>query len=141
MGGAVAQALYVSILTSKAAVYIPEYVTPAVLDAGLPTSSLPGLFAGLTSSNFTGVVGATPEILAIAGAETQRAYFSAIHIVFYATIPFGVLLITAACFIPDMEKFLHNNVAKRLQHMGSKAGEASEGQDLEVVEKTTDNVV
>jgi hypothetical protein len=140
MGGAVAQALYVSILTSKATVYIPEYVTPAVLNAGLPEASLPGLFAGLTSANFTGVAGATPAIIAIAGAETQRAYFSAVHIVFYATIPFGVLLVAAACFIPDMEKFLHNNVAKRLQHMGAKAGEASEGQDLADVEKTVDTV-
>jgi hypothetical protein len=141
MGGAVAQSLYVSILTTKANVYIPQYVAPAVVNAGLPTSSLPALFAGLASSNFTAVVGVTPEILAIAGAETQRAYFSSFKIVFLATIPFGVLLVAAACFVPDMEQFLHNNVAKRLQHMGAKAGEASEGQDLAFVEKQTATTV
>lgn len=134
MGGAVAQAMYVSILTTKAAVYIPQYVTPAVLEAGLPESSLPALFAGLGGTgNLTTVPGATADILAIAGAETSRAYFSAIHVVFFATIPFGVLLVAAACFVPDMEKFLHNNVAKRLQ--SKNGGEAREGQDLSAFEK------
>jgi hypothetical protein len=74
MGGAVAQALYVSILTSKATVYIPEYVTPAVLNAGLPEASLPGLFAGLTSANFTGVVGATPAISAQFTSYSMRRF-------------------------------------------------------------------
>jgi hypothetical protein len=46
------------------------------------------------------------------------------HYVFYATIPFSVLLIVACCFIPDMDKYLHNNVAKRLQHMGKLDGQA-----------------
>jgi hypothetical protein len=141
MGGAVAQSLYVSILTTKANVYIPKYVAPAAVKAGLPPSSLPALFAGLATSNFTAVPGATPEILAVVGVQTQRAYFSAFSIVFYATIPFGVLLVAAACFIPDMEQFLHNNVAKRLQHMGDKDGEAREGQDLSTVEKQADTVV
>jgi hypothetical protein len=135
MGGAVAQAMYVSILTTKAAEYIPRDVTPAALGAGLPESSLPALFAGLTAGNFSAVPGITPEIIAATGAASTNAYFDAFHVVFYATIPFGVLLVAAACFVPNMEKFLHNNVAKRLQHMGKLDGEAREGQDVEKVEK------
>jgi hypothetical protein len=140
MGGAVAQALYVSILTTKVGVYLPKYVTPAALKAGLPESSLPALFAGIAAGNLTNVPGATPAVLAAVGAETTHAYFSAFHVVFYATIPFGVLLVAAACFVPDMDKYLHNNVAKRLQHMGDKAGEAKEGQDIAVVERETQEV-
>lgn len=133
MGGAVAQSMYVSILTTNVAKYLPRYVTPAILAAGLPSSSLPSLYAGITAGNFTAVPGITPQIIAIVGAETQRAYFSAFHVVFYATIPFGVLLVVAACFVPNMEKFLHNNVAKRLQHMGAKGGKAREGRGLRMV--------
>ena len=143
MGGAIAQSMYVSILTTNVAKYLPQYVTPAALSAGLPSTSLTSLYAGITAGNFTGVPGITPAIIAVVGKETQHAYFSAFHIVFYATIPFGVLLIAAACFVPNMEKFLHNNVAKRLQHMGAKGGEAREGRDLGKVEneKAGDNVV
>jgi hypothetical protein len=136
LGGVIAQALYVSILTTKVSLYLPQYVTPAVLDAGLPESSLPDLFAGLGGTgNLTAVPGATANILAIAGAETTRAYFSAFHIVFYATIPFGVILIAAACFVPDMSKFLTNDVAKRLQHMSSKKSEGNEAYGMHDLER------
>jgi len=30
----------------------------------------------------------------------------------------------ACAFVPDMDKYLHNNVAKRLQHMGKLDGQA-----------------
>jgi hypothetical protein len=135
VGGAVAQALYVSILTTKAAKFVPEYVAPAVTEAGLPASSLPSLFAGLTTGNFTAVPGITPQIIAAAGAQTTRAYFEAFHYVFYATIPFGALLVAAAFFVPNMEKYLTSNVGKRLQRMGTKDGEAREGQDISALEK------
>jgi hypothetical protein len=135
VGGAVAQALYVSILTTKATKFVPEYVAPAVTAAGLPASSLPAFFAGLTSGNFTAVPDVTPEMIAIGATQSSRAYFDAFHYVFYATIPFGVLLFAAAFFIPNMEKFLTSNVGKRLQRMGTKDGEAREGQDLSAIEK------
>lgn len=124
LGGAVAQALYVSILTNKSAKYIPEYVVPAATGAGLPASSLPQLFQGLTLGNFTAVPGITPEIIVAAGTAVRDAYVSSFHYVFYATIPFSILLIIACVFIPDMDKYLHNNVAKRLQHMGKLDGQA-----------------
>lgn len=124
LGGAVAQALYVSILTNKVTKYIPEYVVPAATGAGLPASSLPQLFAGLTLGNFTAVPGITPQVIAATGLAVRDAYVTTFHYVFYATIPFGVLLIVSCVFIPDMDKYLHNNVAKRLQHMGKLEGQA-----------------
>jgi hypothetical protein len=114
-GGAVAQALYVSILTTKVTKYTPEYVAPAAVSAGLPSSSLPSLFAGLATGNFTAVPDITPAIIAVVGAEVTHAYISSFKVVFYATIPFSVILIIAACFVPNMEKMLTGNVAKRLQ--------------------------
>lgn len=115
VGGAVAQALYVSILTTKVATYMPEYVVPAATNAGFPAADIPALFAGITAGNLTAVPGTNPEILAAVGAAVTRSYVESFHIIFYATIPFGVLLIVSACFVPNMEKFLGGNVAKRLQ--------------------------
>lgn len=125
LGGAVSQALYVSILTNKVTKFIPENVIPAATGAGLPASSLPALFQGLTLGNFTAVPGITPTIIAATGIAVRDAYVTTFHYVFYTTIPFGVLLIIACVFIPDMDKYLHNNVAKRLQHMGKLDGQAN----------------
>jgi Fungal trichothecene efflux pump (TRI12) len=134
-GGAIAQALYVSVLDNKIKLYLPEYVAPAALKAGLPASSLPSLFAGIGTGNFTAVQGATPAILAVVGQEVKHAYISSFRIVFYVTIPFSVLLIVAACFVPNMEKYLSQNVAKRLQNMkgGNSAAEVSEKKVVESV--------
>jgi hypothetical protein len=131
-GGAIAQALYVSVLDNKLTIYLPEYVAPAATSAGLPESSLPSLFAGITAGSFTKVPGITPEIIAVVTKQVTRAYISSFKVVFYVTVPFSVILILAACFVPNMEKFLGNNVAKRLQNMpgngkgNTKAESASE---------------
>ena len=117
MGGAVAQALYVSILTTRVSENLPAYVGPAAIDAGLPESSLPALFAALAVGDFSTVAGITPEIIAVAAGEMRRAYIDSFKIVFYATIPFGVLLIVFAFFVPNMDNFLHKKVARKLQHL------------------------
>ena len=134
-GGAIAQALYVSVLDNKVAAYLPEYVAPAAIKAGLPSSSLPALFAGIAAGNLTAVPGATPAILAVVGEEVKRAYISSFRIVFYVTIPFSALLILAACFVPNMEKYLSQNVAKRLQNVkgGNSAAELDEKKVVENV--------
>lgn len=122
--------IIVSILTNEVSSNLPKYVSPAVTSAGLPASSLPALFAGLTAGNLTAVPGITPAIATIAGAQTTRAYTDAFKIVFYTTIPFGVLLFVAACFVPDVEKYLTSNVARRLQGTHSEDA-AVRNQDIE----------
>lgn len=97
-----------------------KYVSPAAIQAGLPESSLPELFAGITAGNFSAVPGITPEIIEVVGQQVQRSYVSSFKIVFYATIPFGVLLIIFASLVPDMEKYLKGNVARRLQNTEKK---------------------
>ncbi|ORY17850.1 trichothecene efflux pump [Clohesyomyces aquaticus] len=128
VGGAVAQTIYVSILNTRMAVNLPKYVVPAATSAGLPASSLPLLFAGITAGNFTGVPDVTPEIIAAAGEATRTAYIESFKIVFYATIPFGCLLILFAFLSPNFEKYLSSNVAKRLQNVkGGGEGYEREG--------------
>lgn len=122
IGGAVAQTIYVSILQNKLTVNLPKYVGPAAVSAGLPSSSIPALLAGMavpTTDLMSTVPGITPEILAAAGQATKVAYLESFKIVFYATIPFGVVLIVFSVLSPNFEKVLSGNVAKRLQGMKS----------------------
>jgi hypothetical protein len=134
-GGAISQALYVSVLDNKIKLYLPEYVAPAALKAELPAISLPSLFAGISTGNFTAMPDITPAILAVVGKEVTHAYISSFRMVFYATIPFSALLILAACFVPNMEKYRSQNVAKRLQNMkgGNSAADMTEKKVVENV--------
>jgi hypothetical protein len=122
MGGAVAQALYVSVLTNKLQEYIPQYVAPAATSAGLPQSSLPSLFAGINTGSFANVEGITPDIISAVGDALTTAYTLSFRTVFYTTIPFSFILIIGAIFVPNMEKYLSQNVAKRLQDKNLQEG-------------------
>lgn len=111
---AIATSMYSSILTTESSKYILQYVPPAVLEAGLPESSLSSLFAGITVGNFTSVEGITPEIIAIAGEQVKHAYSLAFRTVFLCTLPFGVLLLIAAVLSPNVEEYLTDEVARKL---------------------------
>lgn len=118
MGGAVAQALYVSVLTNQASQSLAKNVPVAAEGAGLSPKAIPAVFAGITAGSFSGVPGITPKIEAAIGGAVVQSYTKAFQMVFYATIPFSILLVLAACFVPNMDKYLHNNVAKKLQGRG-----------------------
>ena len=132
LGGAVAQALYVSVLTNKLNDYIPAYVVPAATGAGLPASSLPQLFAGITAGSFTGVPGINNAIIGATGAALKLAYTDAFKMVFYSTIPFSILMIAAAFMVPDMDKLLGHNVARRL-NAGTEKKKTTETENKESV--------
>lgn len=117
---AIATSMYSSILTTESGKYIPRYVTPAVIDAGLPQSSLPALFAGITLGDFSAVPGISPEIIAVVGEQVKHAYSLAFRTVYLCTLPFGVLLIIAALLSPNVEKYLTDEVARKLHGSGEK---------------------
>lgn len=119
MGGAVAQALYMSVLQNELKKTIPAYVGPAAIDAGLPESSLgPMLLAAATGVGLDEVPGATARVLEAVTEALKTANVKGFRMVFLCTIPFSVILIVASIFVPNMEQYLHNNVAKRLQRTG-----------------------
>ncbi|KAG8161826.1 hypothetical protein KVR01_008813 [Diaporthe batatas] len=115
LGGSIATALYSSVLANELDKNLPKYVVPAATDAGLPESSVESLLAALTAGDFSGVPGISPEIIDAVGGALKTAYASSFRVVFYATIPFSVILLLSAFLVPDMKKFLSHNVAKKLQ--------------------------
>ncbi|KAF4339409.1 trichothecene efflux pump [Fusarium beomiforme] len=115
LGGSVAQALYVSILSNELANKIPVYVSPAATESGLPSESLPSLFEAINKGDYSSVPGINESIIASVEGAVAKAYTNSLHYVFYATIPFSCIMFAAACLIPDVQKYLTYNVAKRLQ--------------------------
>jgi hypothetical protein len=112
----VAQAVYVSILSNKLTENVPKYVAPAAVKAGLPVSSLPSLFLGLTSGNFTDVVGITSTIIADVVSANQTAYTKSFQMVYIAAIGFGTIGLIAAFNCPTMEDSFNESLISRKLH-------------------------
>jgi hypothetical protein len=72
-GAAVATAIYVTILTNKLTKFVPEYVAPAAIQAGLPKSFLPDLFKNLATNTLQEVPGINAKIIAAVGAANASA--------------------------------------------------------------------
>lgn len=89
MAGAIAQALYMAILSTKSAEFLARDVPPAATGAGLAADAVPAVFTGITTGSFDAVPGITPEITAAIGGAVQQAYTSTFFWVFIATVPFG----------------------------------------------------
>ncbi|KAL5340899.1 fungal trichothecene efflux pump [Aspergillus crustosus] len=138
LGGAVAQAVYTSVLDNELKKNIPKYVGTAATQAGLPSSSLSSLLAALSAGTSTeSIPGATGAVIDAATAAMKIAYSRSFRVVFFTTVPFSVILIASSCFVPNMGDFIHLNVARRLQggERGGRRGDQEEGKGhVEMVE-------
>jgi hypothetical protein len=111
----IATSLYLSILSNQLTKYLPRYVVPAATEAGLPASSLTDLFAGITAGSFAKVPGITPTIEEAVGHAVKHAYSMSFRTVFLCTLPFGAIILVAAVISPNVEDYLTDDVARRLQ--------------------------
>lgn len=100
-GASVATAIFVTILDNKLTQYVPQYVTPAAINAGLPESSLPALYKGLTAGNLTAVPGIDASIEAAVDAADSMAAALSFKYVWYAVVAFAACAgqsILPACY-------------------------------------------
>ncbi|KAH7066109.1 fungal trichothecene efflux pump [Paraphoma chrysanthemicola] len=118
---AIATSMYSSILSTEAAKYIPQKVIPAAMAAGLPSASLPALFQGITLGDFSAVPGISADIIAAVVPAVKDAYALTFRTVYLCTIPFGVLLIIAAIFSPNVERYLTDEVARKMHGRNEKS--------------------
>lgn len=127
--GALATSMYVSILSTELTKYLPRYVVPAAIEAGLPSSSVPALLSGISTGSFATVPGISDAIIEAVGAPIKHAYSMAFRTVFLCTIPFGVILLVAAIlYCPNVEDYMTEDVARKLQGVRPK-GAATKGED------------
>jgi MFS family permease len=122
--GAIATAIYVTILNNRLSTNIPAIVGPVVVNAGLPQSSIKPLIAGLAAGNITKVPGINSSIERVARTAYKIAYSDSFRTVYLASIAFGVLAIAASLFTHNMEDKFNNDVARKLH-----------GKDIQMVEE------
>jgi len=127
-GASVATAIYSTILSNKLGKFVPEYVAPAALQAGLPSDSLPSLFTNLAAGTLADVPGITPSITAAVAVANSRAGADSFKYVWYAVIAFAVLALGAACLTIDYGEYLTDEVARKMHGatVGVVAGDAGE---------------
>lgn len=125
-GASVATAIYSTILSNKIGKFVPQRVTPAALNAGLPSSSLPDLYTNLTAGTLEKTPGITPSIMAAVVAADSSAAADAFKYVWYAVIAFACLALFAACLTIDYGEYLTDDVARKMH--GTTVG-VKEGHD------------
>ncbi|KAL4812506.1 fungal trichothecene efflux pump [Aspergillus spinulosporus] len=135
LGGAVAQAVYVSVLNNEVEKNIPRYVGAAATAAGLPEASLSSLLEAVsTGSSLEGIDGVTDSVITASLTARKVAYSKSFRIVFLCTIPFSVLLIVSSCFVPSMRNHVHYQVARRLQGVEKEESDSDIKPDTEMIE-------
>lgn len=110
--------------------YLPQYVGPAAVAAGLPESSIPALLGGVTTGTFSAVPGINAGVLSAIGAPIKQAYAMSFRTVFLCTLPFGaIILVAAILYCPNVEDYLTDEVARKLQGVAVDKGRVVDEKD------------
>ena len=131
----ISQAVYVAILTNRLSTTIPEEVPPALIDAGLPSSSVPDFLAAITAGTagaFAAVSGATASIIATGLDAYRQANADAYRTVYLATIAFSGVAVILTWFAPNTDHLMTGKVAATLHHRGANDVHADEKKEVEV---------
>lgn len=119
MGGSVGNAVFGAILRSVSNEELPKQIAAAAIGNGF-TGDLSALIPAAIANGigvpfaFSELEGATSAIQVATLDAFHQAYAQAFRMVFYSTIPFGVLALVAAFFIKDSTKFMTNHTHVRL---------------------------
>ncbi|KAF9895194.1 hypothetical protein FE257_000096 [Aspergillus nanangensis] len=125
----IASSIYVVVLNNRLAITVPAEVPNAVIEAGLPASSVAAFLMGFTTGNFDGVPGLTPQILTIGNAAYKMASAHAYQTVFYTSIAFTGVAVIMAFWSPSVDDKMTGDIAatlhaaKRTQQQHTKESE------------------
>lgn len=132
LGGAIATAIYSSIVDNQFATRLPDQLRQAVSDANFDMDNLRALVqaAAVNSvSAYAKVPGITSQIIEAARFAVKQAYIRAFRVVYYTALGFACLAILSALCISDIdpakktyEKAVHleNEKPKTIPGGGSK---------------------
>lgn len=119
MGGSVGNAIFGTILRSVSNEELPKQIAAAAMTNGF-TGNLSALIPAAIENGlgvpfaFTQVQGATSSVQLATLEAFHRAYAQAFRMVFYSTIPFGIIALVAALFVKDSTPFMTNHTHVRL---------------------------
>lgn len=123
VGGAVAQVIYISILTGKMKTNVVKYVALPLAKAGVAPASLPEIVAALSGQGPPSALASlTPSQLALGIGGVKQAFSHSFRIVYLTSIAFGVLGTIAVCFSKDVRPYMTHNVDINLDEGGKVFG-------------------
>ncbi|GIZ43166.1 hypothetical protein CKM354_000640400 [Cercospora kikuchii] len=113
VGGAIGYTIYYAIFTDKITGILPVQVGTYAVGAGLnPADATEFVTTFLTApADVVLLPYASPAIVAAATEGTRWAYSKALTYVWYTSIPFGIITIAVALFLPDIRKWMTSRVA------------------------------
>lgn len=116
-GGAVGNAVFVTILNNSFKTYSGTEIVDVAVAAKISPTELPTLIPALIQYNagaapniLSQFPDLTPAIVRSLRSGVRLAYGHSYKIVFYCTIPFGIIALVAALFVEDSTKYLTNHV-------------------------------
>jgi len=115
--GTIATSIFVSINGNRVSQTMASNVPPAVINAGLPASSVPLLFQAAkngTTAAIQSVPGITPTIIAAFSRAQRDSYSQSFQTVYYVSIAFGSLAIIASYWAPNVDSLLTGFLNKRV---------------------------
>ncbi|KAK6375984.1 hypothetical protein LTS17_007234 [Exophiala oligosperma] len=125
LGGSVGNAIFNAIIQGVVGNDLGPRVASAAIGAGFNSTDGLELLIPATMSTIVGVPdafakvpGITPSIEAAAVTAARQVYAKAFQMVFYATIPFGIIALVFACFIRDPSMYLTNHTAVHMEREG-----------------------
>lgn len=116
-GGSVGNAIFSSIMLSTVNKNLDNDLAEAAIGAGYSPANLSALIPAVIQNAvgvpnaFEGVPGLSSAVVAATGAAFKDSYAHAFRIMFYSTIPFGLLAVIVAFWVKDCSHLLNNDVA------------------------------
>ena len=117
IGGSIGYAIYYNIFINKLTPKLPVKISEYAIAAGLnPKNAELFVTTYLTApAEIAKVPGVTAEIITAAGIGSRWAYSESLKYVWLASIPFGVIAITACLFIGSISKYMTSRVAAKIK--------------------------
>ena len=118
-GGSVGNVIFNAILRNTVDKHLGPDIVEAAMSHGFKgnlSQLVPAVIEAATGipQELTSVKGITPEIEQATSFALKQSYAQAFRIVFYSTIPFGVVAMIAAFFVADGSRYMTNHVQTHL---------------------------
>lgn len=109
----IATTVYNAILSNRLAVTVPNITVPAVIQAGLPESSVPAFLSALSGGStdaLSAVPSITPAIIQAGLQAYKQANIQAYHTLFLSTLAFAGLGILILPFFADVDQAMTDDI-------------------------------
>jgi hypothetical protein len=111
VGATIGYSVYFNTLQKTLATGLPEKVTAAVVQAGLPLAEIAPFMGALLGGNTTALGGYALNVIGAAQEAVTESYVEAFRLVYLVSIPFGACAVIACLFLGDIKKYMSDRVA------------------------------